>query len=199
MSLSVSSPGAVVGRRYNAVAVALHWLTVLAILLLLAMGWVMTSLPLGSPLQFTLFQLHKSVGMTVLALTLFRLVWRLAHRPPPLPDSMGPLERLVAHLGHFGLYALLLGLPLIGWGVVSTSPYNIPTVLYGLIPLPHLAFLADLADRQALNKLLENGHGLAAYLLTALVVGHAAAALRHHFLLKDDVLARMLPRFGGKS
>lgn len=174
----------------------LHWLTALAVLALLAMGWIMTDLPLGSPLQFTLFQLHKSVGITVLALTLVRLVWRAAHRPPPLPDSMPKLERLGAHLGHLGLYALLLGLPLLGWGVVSTSAFNIPTVLYGLIPFPHIAFLADLPDRAPVNKALEAGHSLGAYVLAALVAVHVLAALRHHFLLKDGVLKRMLPGRG---
>ncbi|MDE1147014.1 MAG: cytochrome b [Azospirillaceae bacterium] len=185
--------------RYNGVAMLVHWLTVIAILALLAMGWTMTSLPPGSPDQFKLFQLHKSVGITVLALTLFRVVWRLSHRPPPLPVHMPVWERAVAHLGHFGLYVLMLGMPLTGWAVVSTSAFNIPTVLYGVIPFPHMPILAELQDKAGVNGVVSTAHELAAWLLAALMAGHALAALRHHFLLRDDVLLRMIPRFGKRA
>lgn len=182
--------------RYDAVAVTLHWLTVIAILCLLAMGWTMMSAKPGSPLQFVLFQWHKSVGITVLALTVLRLGWRLAHRPPPLPDTMPALEKLAAHLGHLGLYALLLGMPLTGWALVSTSPFNIPTVLYGVIPFPHLTFPAELGTKASLNATFTSAHVAGVWVMVALVVVHAAAALRHHFVLRDTVLTRMLPRFG---
>lgn len=185
--------------RYDAIAISLHWLTALAILALLVMGWTMTSLKPGSPLQFSLYQWHKSVGMTVLALTVLRLVWRLGHAAPALPDEMPALEKLGAHLGHLGLYGLLFGLPLSGWAVVSTSPFNIPTVLYGVLPLPHLSFLADLADKAAVNKQLQGVHEFGVWVLVLLLAVHVGAALRHHFLIKDTVLVRMLPRFGKES
>lgn len=182
--------------RYDAVAIALHWLTVLAILSLLAMGWIMTSVPPGSATQFMLFQWHKSVGITVLGLTVLRLGWRLAHKAPALPDTMPPLEKLAAHLGHVGLYALLFAMPLTGWALVSTSPFNIPTMLYGFIPFPHLVFPAALGSKAALNADFVNAHFVGVWLIVALVAVHAAAALRHHFVLRDTVLTRMLPRFG---
>ncbi len=185
--------------RYDAIAISLHWLTALAILAMLVMGWTMTSLKPGSLLQFSLYQWHKSVGMTVLALTVLRLLWRLGHHAPALPDAMPPLEKLGAHLGHLGLYGLLFGLPLSGWAVVSTSPFNIPTVLYGVLPLPHLTFLADLADKGWLNKQLQGLHELGVWFLLLLLAVHVGAALRHHFLIKDTVLVRMLPRFGVKE
>ncbi|MDO8606684.1 MAG: cytochrome b [Phaeospirillum sp.] len=176
--------------RYDPVAIALHWAMAAMILGLLVMGFVMTSLKPGSPLQFQLYQNHKSVGIAVLALTLLRLGWRLAHRPPALPDSMAGWERLAAHAGHAALYLLMLAMPLVGWAVVSTSSFNIPTVLFGTIPLPHLPLPRDL---NAAAKLLHEG---GAWIMIATVIGHAGAALRHHHLLGDDVLRRMLPRFG---
>jgi cytochrome b561 len=185
--------------RYDGVAIALHWLTALAILGLICMGLIMTDLPRGSALQFTLFQLHKSVGVTVLGLTLLRLLWRLAHRPPPLPEEMPAWEKLAAHAGHIGLYLLLFGMPLSGWALVSASPLNIPTVLYGVIPWPHLPILSTLANKKPVAEVFEGLHSAAAWILIALVLVHAGAALRHHFLLKDDVLRRMSPRLSSSS
>jgi cytochrome b561 len=181
--------------RYTPVAIVLHWLIALAILALLVMGFVMTSLPLGSHLQFVLYQLHKSVGITVLLLSLLRLAWRLSHKPPALPDHMPGWEQLLAHLGHFALYGLMIGMPLEGWALVSASVWNIPTVLYGVIPWPHLPFFSTLADKKSAEELLKQLHDAAAWIMVATLVGHIAAALRHHFLIKDDVMTRMLPRW----
>jgi len=182
-------------NRYDGVAIALHWLTAFAIVGLLAVGLIMTDLPKRSALQFSLFQLHKSVGVTVLGLTLLRLAWRLTHRPPDLPDEMPGWEKLAAHAGHLGLYALMLGLPLSGWAMVSASPLNIPTVLYGVIPWPHLPILSTLVNKKPVAEALEDLHSAAAWTLIVLLVLHIGAALRHHFILKDDVLRRMSPRF----
>ncbi|RAU23387.1 cytochrome B [Paramagnetospirillum kuznetsovii] len=175
--------------RYDRVAMGLHWLMALAIIGLMVAGFIMTGLKPGSAQQFQMYQMHKSVGATVLVLTLLRLFWRLGHRPPPLPDHMPEWEKLLAHAGHLGLYALMLAMPLAGWAVVSTSPYNIPTVLYGLIPVPHLPLPRGFNDGA---KLL---HEAGAWMMILAVLGHVGAALRHHFLIKDDVLIRMLPRF----
>lgn len=185
--------------RYDGVAIVLHWLMALAIVGMIALGLIMTDLPRGSALQFSMFQLHKSVGVTILGLTVLRLAWRLAHRPPPLPEAMPAWEKLAAHAGHLGLYVLMFGLPLSGWAVVSASPLNIPTVLYGVVPWPHLPILSTLADKKPVAEALEDLHSAAAWILIALLVVHAGAALRHHFLLKDDVLRRMLPRFSSSS
>ncbi|HVI51924.1 MAG TPA: cytochrome b [Candidatus Sulfotelmatobacter sp.] len=181
--------------RYTLVAILLHWLIAAAILALLVMGFEMTSLPLGSHLQFVLYQLHKSVGITVLVLSLLRLGWRLSHRPPALPAHMPAWEQAVAHLGHFGLYVLMIGMPLEGWALVSASVFNIPTVLYGVIPLPHLPVLSTLADKKPVEDVLKLLHEAAAWVMIATLLGHVGAALRHHFLIHDDVLTRMLPRW----
>ncbi|HIJ38250.1 MAG TPA: cytochrome b [Rhodospirillaceae bacterium] len=181
--------------RYGTVAITLHWLTALAVAGLLVVGHVMTDLPNGASLKFVLYQWHKSVGITVLGLTLLRLAWRLVHRPPPLPDEVAWWERKASALAHLALYAFLLGMPLSGWALVSASPLNFPTILFGVLPWPHIPMLAALSDKEPVAALFKTGHDLAGNLLTALVLFHAAAALWHHLYRKDEILLRMLPRF----
>lgn len=182
--------------RYDSIAMTIHWLTALAISAQLAMGWSMTLMKPGTYLQFSLYQWHKSIGMTILALSLVRLLWRLAHPPPPLPATMPAWQRRLAKFTHAGLYVLMIGLPLTGWAVVSASTFNVPTVLYGVLPLPHIPWLADLPDKSAAESALKLVHLSAGLILVVLLAGHIGAALRHHFTLRDDVLLRMLPRIG---
>jgi cytochrome b561 len=185
-----------VKTRYDGVAITLHWLIALAVAGQLAMGWSMIAMRPGTFLQFQLYQAHKSVGMTILLLSVLRLSWRLLHVPPPLPPAMPAWERRLARFSHVALYALLLALPLSGWAVVSASPLNIPTVLYGVVPLPHIPVLESLTNKSAVEPVLKGVHEAGVLILVALLAGHIAAALRHHYLLHDDVLLRMVPRFG---
>jgi cytochrome b561 len=184
---------AIPARRYSAVAILLHWASALAVLVLIGLGLTMTHAGLAPLRQFQLYQWHKSVGITVLALTAVRVAWRLTHRPPPRPAGMPARERRAAAAAHHLLYLLLVGLPLTGWAVVSLSPFNIPTVLYGLVPWPHLPLAAVVPDQAAAEGMLKRVHAAGAWILTGLLALHVAAALRHHFLLGDDVLRRMLP------
>ena len=179
--------------RYDAMAIGLHWLIALGILALIAVGLTMTHTQLGPMAKFQLYQLHKSIGITVLFAVALRALWRLTHRPPRLPDAMPPLERRAAEGAHAALYAFLFLLPLTGWALVSASPFNIPTVLYGVIPWPHLPVLSTLTDKTPVERVLKLVHGKAAWLLIALVAVHAGAALRHHFILRDGIMQRMLP------
>ena len=185
--------------RYGAVAIGLHWLIALGILALIAVGLTMTHAQLSPMAKFQLFQLHKSIGITVLFAVVLRALWRLTHRPPPLPDAMPPLERKAAEGAHAALYAFLFFLPLTGWALVSASPFNIPTVLYGVIPWPHLPVLSTLEDKAPVEHALKLVHGYAAWLLIALGLIHAGAALRHHFILRDGILRRMLPAIQRKT
>ncbi|WP_370693941.1 cytochrome b [Methylobacterium sp. NEAU K] len=129
----------------------------------------------------------------MLVLTGLRLAWRIFHRPPPSPAGMPARERRAAAAAHGVLYGLLVGLPLTGWAVVSLSPFNLPTVLYGLVPWPHLPLAPLLSDPAAAEGRLKVVHAYGAWFLTALLVLHVVAALRHHLILRDDVLRRMLP------
>lgn len=189
------SRGAVRGQRYTAVAQALHWLLAVALVAMVIMGLAMAHAPLATATKFKLYQLHKSVGITILLLAVLRLAWRLTHRPPPLPIGMPASEKAAAHGAHVLLYALMIGLPLAGWALVSISPINLPTVLYGLVPWPHLPVLSGLprAEKSAWAPMVADVHAYGAYALSALVAVHVLAALRHHFLLRDDTLRRMLP------
>jgi cytochrome b561 len=182
-------------NSYASVAKFLHWLIALAILGMIALGWTMNDLPRTDPLKFTLFQWHKSIGITILLLSLFRLAWRWAHPAPPLPDTMKAWEKILAKSVVILFYALMIGIPLLGWAVVSSSPLNIPTLLYGLIPWPHLPILPALENKKEISETLGDVHSFLAYSVLALLALHAGGALKHHFVNKDDVLTRMSPGF----
>jgi cytochrome b561 len=178
---------------YTKTAKVLHWLIALVLVFMLALGWSFDLFPKGET-RFFLIQLHKSIGITILLLVLVRVSWRLTHKVPPLPASMPQWEQKTARIWHVFLYAAIIGMPLSGWAMVSASPTNIPTILYGIVPLPHLPILPDLDNRKEVAHILMNAHGFIATLLALLIVGHVAAALKHHFINHNDVLLRMLPR-----
>ena len=182
------------GGRYSAVSILLHWSIAALIALQIPLGWVMSDLHDGLQ-KFELFQLHKSVGMTILALSLLRLVWRLTHPAPPLPAHMARWEKLFARATHVGFYLLLIGMPLVGWAIVSASPLKIPTLIWDVIPLPHLPVLRDLDrhDAKDVAEALSEVHGAAAWAMIGLLGLHVAGALKHQFLDRDEVLWRMLP------
>jgi len=189
MSTSISDKGG----RYGAVAIALHWAIALGILTLIAMGLTMDHLTLDPMRLFQLYQLHKSIGITVMFLIVARIGWRLANKPPELPDTMHLSERRAASVTHVVLYGLQIVLPLSGWAMVSASVLGIPTVLYGTIPWPDLPVLPTLSNKAAAEGLLKVIHHWASWILLAFIGVHAAAAVRHHVILRDAVLWRMLP------
>jgi len=178
--------------RYGVIAITLHWLIALSVIGLYAVGSIMEDMK-PSLQQFELYQLHKSFGISVLLLTVLRLVWRLANPQPGLPPGMPGWQKLAAKATHWGFYALLLAAPLAGWAMVSASSLNIPTVIFGLFTLPHIEVIASSTDKQMLEGIFENLHGLAADGLLVLLVAHVGAALYHHIKLRDTVLLKMLP------
>lgn len=188
---------AIARQRYTTTAIILHWLIVAGIVALIAIGLTMTHGSIAAATKFKLFQLHKSIGITVLGLVLVRVVWRLVYRPPALPETIPPLEHKAAAGTHFVLYLLMVGLPLTGWALVSVAPLNIPTVLFGLVRWPHIAILSGLHEKARATALFDDVHSYGAWALIALIGLHAAAALRHHFFMRDDVLRRMLPGLPG--
>jgi cytochrome b561 len=179
---------------YSAVAKTLHWLIALAIIGMLALGWIMTSQPNG-PAKFSLFQWHKSIGITILLLSLVRLGWRLTHQVPRLPGSMPRWEKYAANVTHVIFYVLIIGMPLTGWIIVSTSSLNIPTILYGFIPWPSLPILPTLDNKRDIGHAFGAIHGFLAYFVVGLLLLHIGAALKHHFMTRDDILLRMAPRW----
>lgn len=180
--------------RYSAVAIVLHWLIAAAIVFQVIIAWRMGG---GrTPEGFALVQLHKSIGITVLLLSLARLAWRLTHRPPPLPAGMAAWEKALAKVAHAGLYVIMIGLPITGWIMVSASRIQVPTLLYGAVPWPHVPGLAHLAEpaKSAWRAFGETGHEILAWGAYVLVALHVAGALKHQLFSKDEpVLAHMAP------
>ncbi|GAN69662.1 cytochrome b [Acetobacter orleanensis] len=185
--------------RYTTVAIILHWTIALGILTLIAMGLIMDHFHLDTVRVFQLYQLHKSIGITVMFLIALRVGWRFAHSAPALPADMPPLEKKGAHLAHLALYGLQVLLPLSGWAMVSVSVLGIPTVLFGTVPWPDLPVLSTLSDKAPVETALKVVHHWASWGLLGLIILHVAAALRHRFVLHDHVLHQMLPSFGTSS
>jgi cytochrome b561 len=181
--------------RYGSVAMTFHWIIAALIVVNLALGLYMADLPHSDPARFGYFQFHKSIGFTVLALSVLRLAWRLINPVPPLPRGMGTAMRFVAHATHFLLYAAIIVIPLSGWLMVSASSLGLGTPYFGLFHIPDLPFLSSLsrAGRQPYREAFETVHVYVAWATIALVPIHIVAALYHQFLRRDDVLKRMLP------
>lgn len=170
---------------WGGVAQLLHWLIALMIIALAALGLLMDELP-TSMTKVRLYSLHKSLGMTVLLLVILRLGWRLFDRRPGYPSAMPAWQVRLAEVTHGLLYVLLLAIPLSGWLYNSAS--NFPLRWFGLISLPALT-----GPDKALKTLALDLHGFGFYLLAVLFVVHVAAALKHHYIDRDDTLRRMWP------
>lgn len=170
--------------RYSALAIALHWLLALLILGTFSFGVYMVDLPF-SPGRIRQFNWHKWAGITILAFSGVRLLWRLANRPPALPP-MPTWQVTLSHLIHGLMYLLFFMIPLAGWSYSSAAGF--PVVYFGVLPLP------DLVGRsKELAELLKQVHVTLAYSLAALVAMHVAAAFKHHWVDRDRLLDRMNP------
>jgi cytochrome b561 len=168
---------------FSRTAVALHWTVGGLVIILLTMGWIMTNMP-SSPTKLQVVTWHKWGGITVLALFFVRGLWRLTHPAPPLLPAPH-WQQLTARTSHVLLYAMLLLQPLTGWLFSSAAGRQV--VYLNLIPLPNLV-----ARNPALGAQFKSFHNTGAALLTALVALHILAALKHHFIDRDDTLRRML-------
>ncbi|MBL8488636.1 MAG: cytochrome b [Rhodocyclaceae bacterium] len=170
---------------YTLTAIRLHWLVAVAIIGTFAVGLYMHDLPL-SPRKLQIYSWHKWAGVSLFLLVLFRLAWRIGHRPPAEPEGMPAWQRKAAAAVHHTLYLLMLAVPLSGWLMSSAKGFQ--TVWFGIVPLPDLV-----AKNKELGDTLQALHMALNFTMAALVVAHAGAALKHHFVDRDDVLVRMLP------
>ncbi len=179
--------------RYTAVAIALHWAMAILLLFMIWLGWNMDD-------NEARYQLHKSVGITLLFLTVARIAWRLLNPPPPLASDMKPYERTLSHAVHIAFYAMMVIIPLAGWLLVSISPFQISTVLYGAVDWPHLPFTSGLQQgNELLHAVVENVHSKGAGVIIALLGLHVAGAVKHEISGEDGVLKRMIPGLFGKA
>lgn len=177
--------------RYSTGAIVLHWTIAFCMLLQLALGLTMGEGQ--SAASFARFQLHKSVGITILLLTLARIAWRLFVKPPAM--IVGGWERTLAKIIHGIFYVLLLALPLTGWLIVSVSPTHIPTLLYGVVPWPHIPGFEGIsaAESKAIGGATGEIHEWLAWLAIVAILLHVAGALKHQLLDRDATFARMAP------
>lgn len=170
---------------WGTIARSFHWLIAALILIQLVIGKVADEMAL-SPQKLDLFVWHKSIGVSILLLALLRLLWRIGNAPPvPLPGTP-PWETLLARIGHTLLYALLFAVPVSGWWISDSS--RIPFKAFWIVPMPDW-----LPTDRTIQELAEDVHGMLIIALLAVLAIHIAAALRHHFLLRNNTLRRMLP------
>ena len=200
MALNLTS-----STRYTRVAIALHWVIALLIFAMIPVGWWMGDAILEKATRaqaLKVFPIHKAVGMTILALTVLRLLWRLSHKAPPLPQKMPAWERLAARATHWGFYILLFAMPLSGWIYSSAgwseafhSFISVPLSWFGLFPIPEFPGVSSQPDetRKAIGLTAVAVHSKLAWVMIALAGLHIAAALKHQIVNRDDVLSRMLP------
>jgi cytochrome b561 len=181
-----------VNRRYGPVAQTLHWVIAALIVTQFVLASIAEDLPLGMH-KLAVLARHKSVGMTVLMLAVVRLFWRATHPAPPLPAAMPEYQRRLARLSHGALYLLLFAMPVTGFLMSSAKGYSVSW--FNLFAWPNL-----IGKNAAAFEFLKETHHALAKILFFVAAVHIAAALKHHFWDKDDVLRRMLPFAGtGKS
>lgn len=149
----------------------------------------------GSGLKPAIYNWHKTLGLLVLVLSVFRIYWRLTHKPPAQVAGVKKWEEKLAGLVHFFFYAFMIVMPLVGWGISSTSRY--PSRLFNALPLPKLPFLGDLENRKEVHHFFEETHEILAFIAIALILLHVVAAIKHQRGGKA-VLARMIPAMGKK-
>ena len=182
--------------EYNPVAKGLHWLIAIGLLGAFALGSIMTDIPGITPTKLKYYNWHKWLGVTLLALSLARIAWRVLNPPPPLPAHMSRLQVLLSKAMHHSLYLATLAIPVLGY--LYTLAAGFPVVYFGVIELPVL-----FGKTPAWIEPLKQAHSLSADLLLVAVGAHVAAALWHHFRDHDGLLFRMLPRafskLGGRA
>ena len=181
------------GRRYGAIAVALHWIIAALILLQIGIGWYMNHVvPDHSPIQDQIETVHISIGLTALLFILARIVWRLVNPPPPLPASMPGWERTLAGASHFLFYVLMLALPLTGWLMVSLRPHAFQFWGFGWPRLPGLEGLTGRAHRPFYHMVQDIHTDYLVWITLANLALHLAGAFKHQFDGRP-VLWRMIP------
>jgi cytochrome b561 len=169
-------------QQFPAFSRLIHWTMAAMILAMLFIG---VGLVTTATARYTeLVSIHRPLGIAILALVLVRIVNRWINRPPPLPRSVPPLQRLAAHASHLALYGLMIAMPLIGWGMLSAAGY--PIVFYGPLQLPPI-----LPQNAAMYAGLRTAHSVLAYLLFATILLHLGAALFHGLIRRDGVLESM--------
>ena len=171
-------------ERYTSTAIALHWLIALLLLGQFVFGLMLDDIPRGTPARGVYVNLHKSSGLVIGLLIVLRIVWRLTHTPPPLPDSMPAWQRHMARFSHAALYLCMLMLPLSGYLASNVSKHGIK--FFNLVRLPPWG-----PDDKTLYALFNNTHHIAALLLALFVALHVLAVAKHMLVDRDGLVRRI--------
>jgi cytochrome b561 len=171
-------------ESYSRIAIVLHWLVAALLLGQIGFGWFLGTIPRGVPARGWYVNLHKSTGLVIAALILLRILWRLAHAPPPLPSFMPPWERIAARLNHIALYVAMLVMPVSGYVASNFSKYGVK--LFNAVKLPPWG-----PDDHQVYALFNTVHVVTSYVFVAAIALHLLAALRHA-VRRDGVVSRML-------
>jgi cytochrome b561 len=177
----VNDPG-----RYDGVAIGLHWLVAALAIAVAVLGLMIPEAPRGSEWRDWVLLLHRSIGMTILAAMVLRMLWRLNHPAPPLPASLRPIEAFLAHATHVLLYIAFLAMPLAGY--LNTAAAGHSLSLFGLVTIPPL-----IAENQRLAQIAIALHLAGQFAVYGFVALHVAAALMHGIIRRDGIFSRMLP------
>jgi len=175
-------------KRYHGLAITLHWVMALAFFCMLASGLVMANLEINKSLKFQIYQWHKSLGVLLLISFFLRISVRFLTIQPPLPAGMKPLEKKAAKFGHWAFYGWMIALPLTGWIVVSSSPYGLPTIVFGWFEWPHIP---NIAANKNIEEFAEETHALLAYSFIVLILVHIIAVIKHALFENENLLPRM--------
>lgn len=184
MATIANVAGTTAGPRYTKVAIWLHWVIGLAVIANIGLAMLTEDMPRET--QQAAMGIHKPLGIAILVLSALRILWRLGHRAPPLPASVAPWQHAASKAVHVLFYALLILLPLSGWLWMSAA--NRPIDFFGLFTLPSLA-----GPDKAVADMMHEGHELLGLTMLALVVLHILAVLKHQFIDRSGVAARMNP------
>lgn len=182
-------PGAT-RSRYSGGAILFHW--VIAILIVANIAIALVTDDWEGPARGAAMAFHKATGLTILVLSLLRIMWRLLHRPPPFPAEIRPLEAFAARTVHWLFYALMIVMPMSGWLMSSAAASRKPFSWYGYFDLPFL----PVQGNKAVGGIAHDMHEVLGYALIALIILHVVAALKHHFADDTQLLWRMWPKAG---
>lgn len=174
-------------KRYNRIAIVLHWVMAIAFIAMLVMGLTMSDIS-DKAFRFQVYQWHKSLGILLLIAIFLRILVRVLSVRPPLPEEMKKSEKLLAHLGHFALYVAMFLIPFSGWIMVSSSQYGLPTIVFGWFEWPHIE---PVAQNKTVRGISGEVHEIVANGLIGLIVLHIAAVVKHWLVDKQNLLPRM--------
>ena len=182
------------GNRYTRTAIVFHWVIAALVITNIALAWTFKTWS-DYPWTQSVTNTHKTIGITVLGLALMRLLWRIAHRPPPFSPAIPRWQVSAARMGHAALYFIILAMPLSGWIYDSAWEYaaDVPIDVFGLFEMPRIAWVADMAPepKKALDVVAGKVHVGLSYLLYFLLAVHLIGAFKHQWLDRVPTLQRM--------